>query len=80
MSQVHFRDTDHSLADVVHSTLARSPYFAGGNVRVELDDDNVVLRGIVRTYYQKQIAQESVRCIEGVGQIVNELEVATPSR
>jgi len=33
------------------------------------------LTGAVATYYQKQMAQESVRTIEGVTSVRNELEV-----
>jgi osmotically-inducible protein OsmY len=36
-----------------------------------------VLRGIVRSYYQKQLAQESLRAISGVARITNELEVVS---
>jgi osmotically-inducible protein OsmY len=36
----------------------------------------VILRGVVRSYFQKQMAQEAVRRISGVEEIHNELEVA----
>ena len=35
----------------------------------------VTLRGVVGTYYQKQMAQEVLRHVDGVFQITNELEV-----
>jgi len=74
MSQ-HFIDESHSLRDVVQATLARSPHITGRNLRVDLIDDEVILTGAVATYYQKQMAQESVRGIEGVTVVRNELEV-----
>ena len=74
MSQ-YFVDDSHSLRDVVQATLARSPHISGRNLRVDLVDDEVVLTGAVPTYYQKQMAQESVRGIEGVTIVRNELEV-----
>lgn len=74
MSQ-HFVDTSHNLRDIVQSKLARSPHVAGRNLRAELIQGEVVLTGTVATYYQKQMAQESVRTIDGVMSIRNELEV-----
>lgn len=71
----HYCDAPHDLRDLVQSALARSFHFAGRGIRVELDGDAVVLRGTVRSYYQKQVAQESVRSIDGVRRIRNELEV-----
>jgi osmotically-inducible protein OsmY len=34
-----------------------------------------LLRGRLATYYQKQVAQEAVRGLDGVVQIVNDIEV-----
>jgi osmotically-inducible protein OsmY len=39
----------------------------------------VLLRGRVRTFYQKQIAQTVVAGVDGVEQIDNEIEVAPNS-
>ena len=33
------------------------------------------LRGVVNTYFQKQMAQEAIRHVDGVAEIANELEV-----
>ena len=76
MSEQYAADTTIRLQELVHSTLARSPYLSGKNLRIEMSDEGVVLRGVVRSYYQKQIAQESIRSIEGVRQVRNELQVA----
>jgi osmotically-inducible protein OsmY len=35
----------------------------------------VVLRGVVPSYYQKQVAQEVVRMVDGVERVDNQLEV-----
>jgi len=69
------RDSQHNLRALVHNTLSRSPYFAGRNFEVDFRENDVILRGVVRTYYQKQLAQELVRKIEGVHQIDNQIEV-----
>lgn len=65
------------LKDVVETALARSAVFAGRNLRFEVHEDGVVLRGIVRSYYHKQLAQESLRAISGLARITNELEVSS---
>lgn len=71
----HYCDQPHDLRELVQSALARSFHFAGRGIQVAIDGDTVVLRGTVRTYYQKQIAQESVRLVQGISRIRNELEV-----
>lgn len=64
------------LDDRIASALERSPHFPRRNVRVETADGRVVLRGIVRSYYQKQMVQEALRSIEGIDEIENQLEVS----
>jgi osmotically-inducible protein OsmY len=66
---------DMPLEDRVLSALERNPYLARRNLRFETEQGRVVLRGIVNTYYQKQIAQEVLRRVDGVSEISNELEV-----
>ena len=66
---------DRNLDDRVYSALERSPYLQRGILRFETADGRVTLRGVVRTYFQKQMAQEALRRIDGVQEIANELEV-----
>ena len=75
MTQHRYHDSRHNLCELVHAALARSPYVAKRNLSAELQGDEVVLKGIVSTFYQKQLAQESIRSIEGIGRIRNEIEV-----
>ena len=35
----------------------------------------MTLRGVVQSYFQKQMAQEALRHVDGVHEILNELEV-----
>jgi osmotically-inducible protein OsmY len=67
--------TDTQLNDHVHHVLSRTPYWAGKNLQVENQGGRITLRGVVGTYYQKQMAQEVLRRVDGVSQISNELEV-----
>jgi hypothetical protein len=45
------------------------------NVSCECEEGTITLRGRSSSYYEKQVAQETVRGVEGVTQIVNEIEV-----
>lgn len=75
MPEQRISHSPHNLHEIVECTLARSPYFAGRNLRVACERGEVVLTGVVGTYYQKQMAQVSVLAIDGVAGIRNELEV-----
>lgn len=44
-------------------------------VSCEYDRGVLVLRGRSRSFYEKQIAQESVKGIAGVDRVVNKIEV-----
>jgi osmotically-inducible protein OsmY len=63
------------LNDRVLTALECNPYLARRNLRFETSAGRVTLLGVVNTYYQKQIAQETIRHIDGVDQIDNKLEV-----
>jgi hypothetical protein len=66
---------DMPLDDRVLTALERNPYLVRRNLRFETSDGRVTLRGVVNTYFQKQMAQESLRNVDGVAEIANELEV-----
>ncbi len=59
----------------VHGTLSNSPYVSTRNVQVDAEAGRVRLEGTVHTYFQKQMAQELVRRIDGVEAIENLLQV-----
>ncbi len=65
------------LRSTVEAALTRSAYFAGKNLRFEVHGDGVVLRGVVGSYYLKQLVQESLKTISGVRRIDNEIEVVS---
>ena len=45
----------------------------------EYRDGVLHIRGLPSAFYQKQLAQETVRGVRGVLQVVNEIEVETPT-
>jgi len=63
------------LFDRIHSALSTSPHVPSRQVRVEANDGRVVLKGNVGSFFQKQMAQEAIRRIDGVRLIDNLLEV-----
>lgn len=65
-----------SLEDRVFTALQHSPHVARRNLRFETHDGRVTLRGVVGSYFQKQMAQEALRYVDGVHEIANELEVS----
>lgn len=75
MSTTYRFDDSHDLILRVHFVLSRNPYLGRSEIQCEVIDANVVLTGRVRSYYQKQMAQESIRIIEGIKRIRNELAV-----
>jgi osmotically-inducible protein OsmY len=64
-----------ALADRLRSELVTNPYVGRRNLRFEANEGRVVLRGTVQTFYEKQMAQEVVRRIDGVDQVDNLVEV-----
>ena len=67
---------DTTLDHRVISALETSSHLQGNKqLRFETEKGRVTLRGMVRTYFQKQMAQEAIRHVEGVDEISNELEV-----
>lgn len=67
---------DTPLHDRVSTALQQNPHVSRRKLRFEADQGRVTLRGVVGTYYQKQMAQEAIRHVDGVDEISNELEVS----
>jgi osmotically-inducible protein OsmY len=67
--------TASPLFDRIHSALSTNPHVPSRQVRFETADGRVVLKGSVRSFFQKQMAQEAIRRIDGVQMIDNMLEV-----
>jgi osmotically-inducible protein OsmY len=64
------------LDDQVETALQASPFVVRRNLRFETSEGRVTLRGQVRSYFHKQMAQESLRTVEGLDEIENLIEVA----
>jgi hypothetical protein len=64
------------LHNRVESALIATGHLHGRNLRFEVAEDVVVLKGVVRSYFLKQVAQEALRAVLGGLRLSNELEVA----
>ena len=69
------RAPDGQVMNSAAQRLQASPYAALRSIGCEFHEGVLVLRGRVRTYFLKQMAQETVRTLDGVGLIVNVVEV-----
>jgi hypothetical protein len=62
-------------AELAERALCNSPYLALRNVACDCRDGVLTLRGCLPTYYLKQVAQAVAARVEGVRQVVNDIEV-----
>ena len=63
------------LLDQVRGVLSQSPYLTSRQLQIEAKNGNVRLAGTVGTFYQKQMAQELARRVDGVQNVENQLQV-----
>lgn len=63
------------LEDRVQNVIDHNPYLSKRSLRCEAKEGHVVLRGKVHSFFQKQMAQESVRHVDGIVSIENCVEV-----
>lgn len=66
----------NGLSFRIHQAMANCPHAFGPNVEIQTDRQSVIIRGRVGSWYQKLMAQEALRHIEGVAQIDNQLVVS----
>ena len=59
----------------VDSAIRRNRHLNGHQVFCQEESGIVVLHGRVKSFFQKQMAQESLKRLEGVEKVINELEV-----
>ena len=69
--------SDQDLHNRVTDVLRNNPYLSGATVRLESHEGHVTLRGHVGSFFAKQMAQESLRRVDGIDAIDNKLEVAS---
>jgi len=68
------------IGEAARICLRRQPRSALANIWCDYQAGVLVLRGHVPSYFLKQLAQETVRRVDGVEHIENEIEVDSPAR
>lgn len=63
------------LAEIARGRLRNSPYASLRTLSCDVENNGLVLRGRLPSFHHKQLAQETVRRLAGVRQIINETEV-----
>ncbi len=66
---------DSDLIRRIHLAVKRSPHINSGHVNFQAANGRVLIRGLAISYYEKQMAQEALRSIDGISAIENEIEV-----
>ncbi len=69
-------EISNRLTRISQQRIKSSKYSAVRSIQCEVREGILYLSGQVSSYYLKQLAQEAVRSIEGVGRISNCVEVA----
>lgn len=68
----------HNVLVQAGGRLRANPYRSVRKLAYEFENGTLSLRGQVLSYFQKQLAQESVTGIRGVERVVNEVDVFDP--
>ena len=63
------------ITEAAKRRILRQPHLTMQRLWCEFDQGHLFLRGQVPSFYFKQLAQEAVVGMEGVQQVVNEIEV-----
>jgi osmotically-inducible protein OsmY len=66
---------DCRISEAATECLRASPYKVLSRVSCECRHGILILRGHLFSFHEKQVAQESVARVNGVTQVVNEIEV-----
>lgn len=65
----------HDVLTQARKLLSESPFDSIRRLAVERDGDEILLRGQVPTFYQKQLAQETIRTATRGMLLVNHVKV-----
>lgn len=67
--------TEDDLLHRVDMAIKQNPHLSRHQVFCQEESGIVILHGRVSTFFQKQMAQESLKKLEGVEKVINQLEV-----
>jgi osmotically-inducible protein OsmY len=64
------------LAQQIQNAVVHNPHLNHRRMHIKTKQGRVVINGTVDSFFEKQMAQEALRNIDGVEQIENHLEVS----
>ena len=64
-----------ALTQQINSAVIHNPHLNHRKMHVTTESGRVIIRGTVQSFFQKQMAQEALRNIDGIESIENQLEV-----
>lgn len=77
MDDTSIRTNGREVERVAQRRLATTGYHSLKAIECLYQNNTLYLHGQVPTYYQKQLAQESTRALQGVDRVVNEIDVSS---
>ena len=64
-----------NISEQVRIVITHHPHLKSERVHISTEKGHVTLKGQVKTFFEKQMAQEAIRGIDGVDKVDNELVV-----
>ena len=70
--------TSQPLTEQIHNAVIHNPHLNHRqmNIKIKNESGRVTIRGTVDSFFEKQMAQEALRKVDGVQAIENQLEVS----
>ncbi len=65
----------YSFSEQIQQAVIHNPHLKQRRVQLRSENGRVTINGSVQSYFEKQMAQEALRNIDGVTSIENRLEV-----
>jgi len=75
MTSYNFIDPPHDLGQVIRKAVDRFMSGSANQIHADVYDRDVVLSGVVGSWYQKQLAQESILSLDDIGIVDNRIIV-----
>ena len=72
--------TESHVLEVARVSLHKSLSTSAGAVKCRFDGGILKLTGHLPSWYQKQLAQEAVKQLAGVGRVLNEITVSVSAK
>ncbi len=66
-----------TLLQRLQTAVIHHPHLDGRRIHYSTSGKNVKIEGKAYTFYEKQMAQELLRCFEGIGKIENNVIVCS---